>query len=127
MIPDDLLYAKSHEWARISGQEALVGITDFAQRQLGDITFVELPAVGANVVEGQEMGSIESVKTASELISPVSGTVSAVNTELENAPEKINQDPYGAGWMVRVQVSVQPQSLLTPGQYAEIAVEGQTD
>lgn len=123
MIPDDLLYAKSHEWARISGQEALVGITDFAQRQLGDITFVELPAVGAELTEGQEMGSIESVKAASELISPVSGTVSAVNTELENAPEKINQDPYGAGWMVRVQVSAQPQNLLTPGQYAEIAAE----
>jgi glycine cleavage system H protein len=123
MIPDDLLYAKSHEWARINAQEALVGITDFAQRQLGDITFVELPAVGKNVVEGQELGSIESVKAAGELISPVSGSVLAVNTELENAPEKINQDPYGEGWMVRVRISAQPQNLLSPRQYAEIVAD----
>ncbi len=121
MIPDDLLYAKSHEWARISDQEALVGITDFAQQQLGDITFVELPAVGDIVTEGHEMGSIESVKAASELISPVSGTVLHVNTDLESAPEKINQDPYGAGWLVRVQLSTQPQNLLSPQQYIEIA------
>jgi glycine cleavage system H protein len=124
MIPDDLLYAKSHEWARISDQEALVGITNFAQQQLGDITFVELTAVGDIVTEGHEMGSIESVKAASELISPVSGTVLHVNTDLESAPEKINQDPYGAGWLVRVQLSSQPQNLLSPQQYAEIA-EGQ--
>ncbi|HDQ40260.1 MAG TPA: glycine cleavage system protein GcvH [Desulfonatronum sp.] len=123
MNPDDLLYAKSHEWARISGQEALVGITDFAQQQLGDITFVELPAAGDSVTEGQEMGSIESVKAASELISPVSGTVLVVNTDLENAPEKINRDPYGAGWLVRVQLSAQPQNLLSHLQYDEI-VEG---
>lgn len=121
MIPNDLLYAKSHEWIRIEGQEALVGITDFAQRQLGDITFVELPATGDNVAEDQEMGSIESVKAASELISPVSGTVLAVNKELENAPERINQDPYGAGWLVRVQLSAQPQKLLSPQEYAAIA------
>ncbi len=121
MIPDDLLYAKSHEWARISDQEALVGITDFAQQQLGDITFVELPAVGDIVTEGHEMGSIESVKAASELISPVSGTVLHVNTDLESAPEKINQAPYGAGWLVGVQLSTQPQNLLLPQQYAEIA------
>jgi len=106
MIPDDLLYAKSHEWARISDQEALVGITNFAQQQLGDITFVELTAVGDIVTEGHEMGSIESVKAASELISPVSGTVLHVNTE------------------VRVHLSSQPQNLLSPQQYAEIA-EGQ--
>lgn len=121
MIPEDLLYANTHEWARISGQEALVGITDFAQQQLGDITFVELPAAGAHVEQGMEMGSIESVKAASELVSPVTGTVVAVNTELENAPEKINQDPYGAGWMVRVQLSSPPQGLLSPGEYAAIA------
>ncbi len=123
MIPNDLLYAKSHEWARIEGQEALVGITDFAQQQLGDITFVELPAVGEELTEGQEMGSIESVKAASELISPVTGTVLAVNADLESAPEKINQEPYGAGWMLRVRLSAQPQGLLSSQQYAEIASE----
>lgn len=123
MIPNDLLYAKSHEWVRIEDQEALVGITDFAQQQLGDITFVELPAVGEELTEGQEMGSIESVKAASELISPVTGTVLAVNADLESAPEKINQEPYGAGWMLRVRLSAQPQGLLSSQQYAEIASE----
>lgn len=121
MIPNDLLYANSHEWVRIEGEEAVIGITDFAQQQLGDITFVELPAVGDELAQGREMGSIESVKAASELISPVSGPVLAVNTELENAPEKINQEPYGAGWMLRVRLAAQPQGLLTAGQYAEIA------
>lgn len=123
MIPNDLLYAKSHEWVRIEDQEALVGITDFAQQQLGDITFVELPAVGEELTEGQEMGSIESVKAASELISPLTGTVLAVNADLESAPEKINQEPYGAGWMLRVRLSAQPQGLLSSQQYAEIASE----
>jgi glycine cleavage system H protein len=121
MIPDDLLYTKSHEWTRITDQEALVGITDFAQSQLGDITFVELPAQGTDVVQGREMGSIESVKAASELNSPVTGTVVAVNTELENAPEKINQDPYDAGWMIRVQLAESPEGLLTAGEYQAIA------
>jgi glycine cleavage system H protein len=121
MIPDDLLYAQTHEWTRISGQEALVGITDFAQCQLGDITFVELPAVDDVVTQGQEMGSIESVKAASELNSPVSGTVLEVNPTLENAPEHINHDPYGQGWMIRVQLSTQPQGLLSPEQYKAIA------
>lgn len=121
MIPNDLLYSKSHEWARIDGQEALVGITDFAQCQLGDITFVELPAVGDGVVQGQEMGSIESVKAASELNSPVSGTVLEVNAELDGAPEKINQDPYGVGWLIRVQLSGPAQGLLTPEEYKTIA------
>ncbi|GAB6057005.1 glycine cleavage system protein GcvH [Desulfonatronum parangueonense] len=121
MIPDDLLYAASHEWARIEGQEALVGITDFAQCQLGDITFIELPTVGDTVVQGREMGSIESVKAASELNSPVTGTVLEVNEELDGAPEKINRDPYGVGWMIRVKLSEQPQGLLTPEQYKALA------
>lgn len=121
MIPSDLLYMASHEWARVTDQEALVGITDFAQCQLGDITFIELPSVGDTVVKGGEMGSIESVKAASELNSPVSGTVIEVNAELDGAPEKINQDPYGAGWMIRVRLSEPPQGLLTPEEYKAIA------
>lgn len=121
MIPSDLLYSPSHEWVRVTGQEALVGITDFAQCQLGDITFIELPSVGDDVTQGQEMGSIESVKAASELNSPVTGTVTEVNAELDGAPEKINQDPYGAGWMIRVRLGEPPQGLLSPGEYQTIA------
>ena len=121
MIPSDLLYTKSHEWVRLAGQEALIVITDFAQCQLGDITFIELPSTGDAVVQGQEMGSIESVKAASELNSPVTGTVTEVNSELDGAPEKINQDPYGTGWMIRVRLSEDPQGLLSPEEYTPIA------
>jgi glycine cleavage system H protein len=121
MIPSDLLYTSSHEWVRVTDQEAMMGITDFAQCQLGDITFIELPSVGDAVVQGREMGSIESVKAASELNSPVSGTVTEVNAELDGAPEKINQDPYGAGWMIRVRLSAPPQGLLSPEEYKTIA------
>ncbi|SMP53056.1 glycine cleavage system H protein [Desulfonatronum zhilinae] len=121
MIPNDLLYTSSHEWVRVTDQEALIGITDFAQCQLGDITFIELPSLGDTVVQGREMGSIESVKAASELNSPVSGTVVEVNAELDGAPEKINQDPYGAGWMIRVRLSEPPQGLLSPEEYKAIA------
>ncbi|WP_028572084.1 glycine cleavage system protein GcvH [Desulfonatronum lacustre] len=121
MIPNDLLYTSSHEWVRVTDQEALIGITDFAQCQLGDITFIELPSMGDTVVQGREMGSIESVKAASELNSPVSGTVVEVNAELDGAPEKINQDPYGAGWMIRVRLSEPPQGLLSPEEYKAIA------
>ena len=121
MIPNDLLYSVSHEWVRVTDQEALIGITDFAQCQLGDITFIELPSMGDAVVQGREMGSIESVKAASELNSPVSGTVVEVNAELDGAPEKINQDPYGAGWMLRVRLSEPPQGLLSPEEYKAIA------
>ncbi|SDB50265.1 glycine cleavage system H protein [Desulfonatronum thiosulfatophilum] len=121
MIPDDLLYSASHEWARIDGQEALVGITDFAQCQLGDITFIELPSAGDGVAQGREIGSIESVKAATELNSPVTGTVLEVNEELDGAPEKINRDPYGAGWMIRVKLSETPRELLTSEQYKVLA------
>ena len=121
MIPNDLLYTASHEWVRVTDQEALIGITDFAQCQLGDITFIELPSMGDAVVQGREMGSIESVKAASELNSPVSGTVVEVNAELDGAPEKINKDPYGTGWMIRVRLSASPQGLLSPEEYKAIA------
>lgn len=119
----DLLYAPTHEWARLEGSEAVVGITDFAQDALGDITFVELPAVGDQLEAGKEMGSVESVKAASDLYSPVSGEVVAVNEALENAPEKINQSPFDEGWMVRVRLSAQPQGLLDAKGYAEVVAK----
>lgn len=120
MNPKELLYAKSHEWVRIEGDEAVVGITHFAQEQLGDLTFVELPQAGDQAEAGKEIGSVESVKAASEIYSPVSGEVVAVNTELENAPELINKEPFGAGWMFRVKLSAKPQGLLDADAYAEL-------
>lgn len=117
----DLLYTKTHEWVRVEDSIAVIGITDFAQEQLGDITYVELPAVGAVLEAGQEMGSVESVKAASELFSPVSGEVVAVNEELEATPEKVNADPFGEGWMLRVRLSAEPAGLLSPEEYEEIA------
>lgn len=123
MIPNDLKYAKSHEWAKIEGDVALVGITHFAQEQLGDLTYVDLPKVGATVTAGAEMGSVESVKAASELYSPVSGTVTEVNTALEGAPEVVNQDPYTAGWMLKVKLSAAPQGLLDAEAYAQVCAE----
>ncbi len=121
MIPKDLLYSKTHEWAKIEGGIATVGITDFAQEQLGDITYVDLPKVGTVFEAGQEMGSVESVKAASELYCPVSGEVVEINQELDAAPEKINADPFGEGWMIKVKVTDEPDDLLSPEEYAEIA------
>ncbi len=120
MNPKELLYAKSHEWVRIEGDEAVVGITHFAQEQLGDLTFVELPQPGDQAQAGKEIGSVESVKAASEIYSPVSGEVVAVNSELENAPELINKEPFGAGWMFRIKLSAKPQGLLDADAYAEL-------
>ncbi len=123
-VPPELLYAASHEWARIEGGEAVVGITHFAQEQLGDLTFVDLPAVGATLAAGQEMGSVESVKAASELYSPVSGEVIAVNEGLADFPEKVNASPYGDGWMIRVRVEGAPTGLLSAAEYeARVASE----
>ncbi len=102
MTPGDRKYAKSHEWAKITGNEAVIGISDHAQNALGDITFVDLPHVGTKVTAGKECGAIESVKAASDLYAPVSGTVAEVNTELEKAPEKINKSPYEEGWLFKL-------------------------
>lgn len=122
-IKPELLYAPTHEWARIEGSEAVIGITHFAQDQLGDITFIELPRVGDTLVPGKEMGSVESVKAASDLYSPVAGEVIAVNEALENAPEKVNEDPYGEGWMARVRLTAQPSGLLDAKGYEEIVAK----
>lgn len=120
MIPNDLKYAKSHEWAKIEGDVATIGITQFAQEQLGDLTFIDLPKAGATLTAGQEMGSVESVKAASEIYAPVSGTVLEVNAALENAPEAVNQDPYGAGWMLKVKLAATPSDLLDATAYADV-------
>lgn len=122
-IPPELLYAASHEWVRVEGPEAVIGITHFAQDSLGDITFVELPAVGTTLAAGQEMGSVESVKAASDIYCPVAGEVIAINEILENAPETVNQDPYGEGWMLRVRLASAPSGLLDAKGYEEIVAK----
>lgn len=122
MFPTELKYTPSHEWARIEGDTATVGITSFAQEQLGDITFVDLPAVGAQVTQGNEFGSIESVKAASELYSPVTGEVIEINPELESSPELVNQQPFEGGWMIKVKLSAEPKGLLDASAYEQTAV-----
>ncbi len=120
--PADLKYTKEDEWLKVEGNTGTVGITDYAQNALGDIVFVELPKPGAAVEAGKSFGTVESVKAVSELYSPVSGTVTAVNEELANAPEKINTDPYGA-WMIKVQLSKQGDNLMSAGDYEKYASE----
>ena len=104
MSPDDLLYTKEHEWLRIAGDGGTVGITDHAQKELGDIVYVELPKAGTKFDSGETFGSVESVKAVSELYIPVSAEVIEINADLGSAPEKINEDPYGAGWMIRIRL-----------------------
>lgn len=103
--PADLKYAKSDEWVRIEGDTATIGLSDYAQDALNDIVFVELPAVGDTITAGEQFAAVESVKAASEILALVSGTVTEVNSALESAPETINSDPYGAGWIAKVKVS----------------------
>ena len=119
--PSDLKYTKDHEWIRISGDTAEIGITDYAQQQLGDVVFVDLPDVGRSLTAGQSFGSIESVKAASDLYAPVSGEVIAVNPQLKEHPEAVNKDPH-ATWMLKIRVSdpAAAAELLDSGQYEEI-------
>ncbi|MGD0017496.1 MAG: glycine cleavage system protein GcvH [Verrucomicrobiia bacterium] len=120
-IPENLKYTKTHEWARIEGDVAVVGITDHAQHELTDIVYVELPQVDTRVEESKEAAIVESVKAASDIYAPVSGDVVAINNELAAAPELINKDPYGKGWMFKVRMSDSGQlgELLTAAQYAK--------
>jgi glycine cleavage system H protein len=104
-VPPDLKYTREHEWAKIEGDRARIGITDFAQEQLGDVVFVELPKVGSRVTARQTFGVVESVKAVSDLFAPVSGEVVEVNTELVKKPEAVNADPYGRGWMMAVKIA----------------------
>jgi glycine cleavage system H protein len=120
-IPEDLKYTKDHEWLRIDGNVATVGITDFAQGELGDIVFVEIETEGEKLDKEEVFGTIEAVKTVSDLFMPVSGEVIEVNPGLEDAPDAINSDPYGEGWMIRIQVDNMDElnELLSPEQYKE--------
>ena len=104
-FPADLRYTESHEWVRVEGDEAVVGISDYAQSELGDIVYVELPEVGRDLQKGQNFGVVESVKTVSDVYAPVSGTVVAANSELTSHAEIINADPYGQGWIVRIKMA----------------------
>lgn len=116
-VPKNLKYTKSHEWVRIEGDSAVVGITEHAQHELTDIVYVELPEVGVRVEAGTPCAVVESVKAASDIYSPVTGDVVAINEELSSAPELVNDDPYGKGWMFKVKVS-ELGELLTPDDYA---------
>jgi len=125
MTPDDLLYTKEHEWLRITGDGGTVGITDHAQEELGDIVYIELPKLGAKFDSGETFGSVESVKAVSELYIPVSGEVIEVNEELAAAPERINDDPYGDGWMIRIRLLNKNETadLLSAAEYDEYTSE----
>ena len=103
-FPDNLKYSSDHEWVRVEGNEAFVGITDFAQDELGEIVYVDVPSEGENLSQGEVFGSIEAVKTVSDLMMPLSGEVLEVNAKLDNAPELVNSDPFGEGWIIRVAV-----------------------
>ncbi len=104
-IPEKLLYTEEHEWADFSGDEVVIGITDYAQGQLGDVVFLEFPEVGEEITSGDPFGEIEAVKTVSELFAPISGKVTAVNESLDESPERVNSDPYGDGWLVKISPS----------------------
>ncbi len=119
-IPSNLKYSKDHEWIRVEGEEAFVGITDFAQSQLGDIVFVDVATEGETLAQNDVFGTIEAVKTVSDAFMPVDGEVLEFNGELENAPETVNKDPYGAGWMIKIRVTdpAQLDGLLSADEYA---------
>ncbi len=121
-FPEDLLYTKDHEWVKIEGENATVGITDFAQKELGDIVYVEVDTVGETLDKEETFGTIEAVKTVSDLFMPLSGEVTEFNEELESTPDVVNKDPYGDGWIIKMKMSdsSETKELLTPAQYKEL-------
>lgn len=121
-LPKELKYTKDHEWLRLDGKVATVGITDFAQRELGDIVYVEIETEGEEVEEGDVFGTVEAVKTVSDLFMPLSGTISEVNEALEGEPELVNSDPYGQGWMIKIELEDESayDGLLSADEYAEV-------
>ncbi len=120
-VPENLHYSKDHEWVRVDGNIAIIGITDYAQNSLGDVVYVELPKIGDEFSPNESFGSVESVKAVSEVFAPVAGKVIGINEALNDEPEKVNQDPYGDGWMIRVQMSNSGEidSLLTAAEYED--------
>lgn len=119
-IPESLKYTRDHEWIKIDGKTALVGITDFAQGELGDIVYLDINTVGEDVKEHDVFGTVEAVKTVSDLFMPVTGRVLEVNPLLEGSPEKVNSDPYGEGWMIKIEMTGQPNGLLSAAEYKEL-------
>jgi len=119
MYPQEFLYTKEHEWIRLDEQIGTIGITDYAQKELGDIVYVELPKPGEHVAAGESFGTIESVKAVSEIYAPVSGEVTAVNTKLQNSPEMLNSDPHGEGWLIQLRLSDRSEieKLMTADEY----------
>ena len=126
MVPGDLRYTKDHEWVRVDGDTATIGVTDFAAGQLGDVVFVDLPAAGKTVEQFATFGVVESVKAVSDLYAPVSGEVTEVNGELSANPELVNSDPFGAGWMIKVRLgdAAQVGELLDAAGYEQLTSEG---
>ena len=124
-VPDGLLYSKEHEWVKLDGDVATVGITDYAQASLGDIVYVELPRVGAGLTQFGSIGVVESVKAVSDIFTPVGGEVVGINDGLENDPASVNRDPYGAGWFYKVKLGDvgQTNDLLSPEQYEQLIAE----
>jgi len=120
-VPDNLHYSKDHEWVRVEGAVAVIGITDHAQEQLGDVVYVELPKPGESFSANESFGSVESVKAVSEIFTPVSGEIAEVNGSLTDEPEKVNKDPYGDGWMIKVKMGTpgEVDSLLTAAEYED--------
>jgi len=121
-IPENLLYTEDHEWLRIEGDEAYIGVTDFAQKELGDIVFVEVETVDETLEKGEAFGTIEAVKTVSDMFMPVSGTVVELNEELDDQPELINKDPYGKGWIIKIKLAdkSEVENMLKAEQYKEL-------
>jgi len=119
MVPENLRYTKEHEWLLVEGDTGTVGITDHAQEELGDIVYVDLPRVGTALTQSSPLGSVESVKAVSEIFSPATGEVTEINGALADAPEKLNEDPYGAGWLVKIKLSdpAQAAGLMTAADY----------
>jgi glycine cleavage system H protein len=124
-IPEEVAYTKDHEWVKIENDTAIVGITDYAQSELGDIVYVELPEIGTEVTQGDSFGTIEAVKAVSDLYMPLSGEVVEINESLNDAPEKINKDPYKEGWMIKIKISDlnEKEDLLNSKQYEELINE----
>jgi glycine cleavage system H protein len=121
-VPTNLLYTKDHEWLRIEGEFGYVGVTDFAQSELGDIVFIEIETQGESIGKGESFGTIEAVKTVSDLFMPVGGEILEVNPDLEKSPELVNKDPYNKGWMVKIRMSnpEEAKSLLSADKYKEL-------